>query len=148
MADFRKARDHMATAANLKLAFFHAKDTYTAGEPLDDWRREANIGLLKAVDRYDWRRGFRFSTYATWWIRQQISRHVADKVRTIRLPFISTRSSSGSRRMAQVLETAIGREPTLDELAARVEMPRERLAALLRTGAELSTIDDGQPLTA
>jgi len=141
MADFRKARDHMATA-NLKLAFFHAKKYLYSGEPLDDLAQEANIGLLKAVDRYDWRRGFRFSTYATWWIRQQISRHVADKVRTIRLPVHIHEKLQRVERMAQVLETAIGREPTLDELAARVEMPRERLAALLRTGAELSTIDE------
>lgn len=141
MADFRKARDRMATA-NLKLAFFHAKKYRYSGEPLDDLAQEGNIGLLKAVDRYDWRRGFRFSTYATWWIRQQISRHVADKVRTIRLPVHVHEKLQRVERMAQDLQTVIGREPTLDELAQRVDMPRERLAALLRSGAEVSTIDE------
>ena len=141
MADFRKARDWMA-AANLKLAFFHAKKYLYSGEPLDDLAQEGNIGLLKAVDRYDWRRGFRFSTYATWWIRQQISRHVADKVRAIRVPVYAHEKLQRAERMAQAFETATGREPTLDELADRVEMPRDKLAALLRIASTPSPIDE------
>lgn len=141
MAEFRKSRDRMA-AANLKLAFFHAKKWLHSGEPLDDLAQEGNIGLLKAVDRYDWRRGFRFSTYATWWIRQQISRYVADKVRTIRVPVHVHEKLQRAERMAQAFEMAFAREPTLDELAERAGMPREKLAALLRIAPELSPIHE------
>jgi len=141
MADFRKARDCMA-AANLKLSFFHAKKYLHSGEPLDDLAQEGNIGLLKAVDRYDWRRGFRFSTYATWWIRQQISRYVADKVRTIRVPVHIHEKLQRVERVAQDFERAVGREPTLDELTGRVGMPRHKLAALLRIAPEPASIDE------
>lgn len=141
MAGFRKPRDRM-TAANLKLAFFHAKKYLYSGEPLDDLAQEGNIGLLKAVDRYDWRRGFRFSTYATWWVRQQISRHVADKARTIRVPVHIFEKLQRAERFAQTFETTSGREPTLAELAERVEMPSHKLAALLRIAPEPSAIDE------
>lgn len=141
MAGFRQHRDRM-TAANLKLAFFHAKKYLYSGEPLDDLAQEGNIGLLKAVDRYDWRRGFRFSTYATWWIRQQISRHIADKARTIRVPVHIFEKLQRAERIAHAFETASGREPTLAELAERVEMPSHKLAALLRIAPEPSSIDE------
>ncbi len=141
MAGFRQRRDRM-TAANLKLAFFHAKKYLHSGEPLDDLAQEANIGLLKAVDRYDWRRGFRFSTYATWWVRQQISRHVADKARTIRLPVHLFEKLQRAERIARAFEAASGREPTLAELAERAEVPSHKLAALLRIAPEPSSIDE------
>jgi RNA polymerase primary sigma factor len=141
MASFRIARDRMA-AANLKLAFFHAKKYLYSGETLDDLAQEGNVGLLKAVDRYDWRRGFRFSTYATWWIRQRISRYVADKARTIRMPVHIHEKAQRAERIAQRFETATGRAPNLDELAERMEMPRHRLAALLRIAPEPSRIDE------
>lgn len=141
MAGFRQHRDRMA-AANLKLAFFHAKKYLYSGEPLDDLAQEGNIGLLKAVDRYDWRRGFRFSTYATWWIRQQIGRHVADKARTIRVPVHIFEKLQRAERMARAFEAAAGREPSLIELAERVEMPPHKLAALLRIAPEPSGIDE------
>lgn len=141
MAGFRKHRDRM-TAANLKLAFFHAKKYLYSGELLDDLAQEGNIGLLKAVDRYDWRRGFRFSTYATWWVRQQISRHVADKARTIRVPVHIFEKLQRAERLAQAFETTYGREPTLAELAERVEMPSHKLAALMRIAPEPSAIDE------
>lgn len=141
MAGFRKHRDRM-TAANLKLAFFHAKKYLYSGEPLDDLAQEGNIGLLKAVDRYDWRRGFRFSTYATWWVRQQISRHVADKARTIRVPVHIFEKLQRVERIAQAFETTSGREPTLAELAERVEMPFHKLAALMRIAPEPFAIDE------
>lgn len=141
MAGFRKARDRMA-GANLKLAFFHAKKYLYSGEPLDDLAQEGNIGLLKAIDRYDWRRGFRLSTYATWWIRQQISRHVADKCRTIRVPVHIHEKVQRMERMAQAFETAAGREPTLEEMAGRMEMPPYKLAALLRIAPAPSCIDE------
>lgn len=141
MAGFRIARDRM-TAANLKLAFFHAKKYLHSGEPLDDLAQEGNLGLLKAVDRYDWRRGFRFSTYATWWIRQQISRHIADKARTVRMPVHVFEKAQRAEREAQAFEMAFGREPTINELARRVEMPTQKLAALLRIAPEPLRIDD------
>lgn len=141
MLKFRKARDWMA-AANLKLAFFNAKKYLYSGEPLDDLAQEGNIGLLKAVDRYDWRRGFRFSTYATWWIRQQISRHIADKARTVRMPVHIFEKVQRAERDAQAFEMAFGREPTIDELASRVEMPAKKVAALLRIAPEPLRIDD------
>lgn len=138
---FRKARDRM-TAANLKLAFFHAKKYLYSGEPLDDLAQEANIGLLKAVDRYEWRRGYRFSTYATWWIRQQIGRHVADKARTIRVPVHIYEKTQRLERVADAFEAAFGREPTVDELAEGVEMPAHKVAALLRIAPEPVPIDE------
>lgn len=141
MAKFRKARDRMV-AANLKLSFFHAKKYLRSGEPLDDLAQEGNIGLLKAVDRYDWRRGFRFSTYATWWIRQQISRYVADKVRTIRVPVHIHEKLQRTERTAKAFEATAGREPTLEELAERVEIPSQKLAVLLRIAPEPIHIDE------
>lgn len=141
MTDFRKARDSMA-AANLKLAFFHAKKYLYSGEPLDDLAQEGNIGLLKAVDRYDWRRGFRFSTYATWWIRQQISRYVADKTRTIRVPVHIHEKLQRMERMKQAFELATGREPTIEELAERMRTPPHKLAGLLLSTPEPSCLDE------
>ncbi|HEU4460853.1 MAG TPA: sigma-70 family RNA polymerase sigma factor [Methylibium sp.] len=138
---FRKARDRMA-AANLKLAFFHAKKYLYSGEPLDDLAQEGNIGLLKAVDRYEWRRGFRFSTYATWWIRQQISRYVADKARTIRVPVHVYEKLQRMQHLAGTIETTFGREATLDELAAQMEMPSRKVAALLSIAPEPCSIDE------
>lgn len=141
MAGFRQHRDRM-TAANLKLAFFHAKKYLYSGEPLDDLAQEGNIGLLKAVDRYDWRRGFRFSTYATWWVRQQISRYVADKGRTIRVPVHIFEKLQRAERITQALEADFDREPTLAELAEHLEMPVRKVAALLGVAPEPSTIDE------
>lgn len=141
MANFRNARDRMASA-NLKLAFFHAKKYLYSGEPLDDLAQEGNIGLLKAVDRYDWRRGFRFSTYATWWIRQQIGRHIADKTRTIRIPVHMHEKIQRMERIVHTFETTAGREPTSDELAERMEMPHHKLAALQRSMLDVSSIDE------
>ena len=141
MAGFRIARDRMA-AANLKLAFFHAKKYLYSGETLDDLAQEGNVGLLKAVDRYDWRRGFRFSTYATWWIRQQVSRYVADKARTIRLPVYIHEKVQRAERIARRFETETGRAPTLDELAERMRMPCHKLAALLGIPPEPARIDE------
>lgn len=141
MSEFRRARDRM-TAANLKLAFFHAKKYLYSGEPLDDLAQEGNIGLLKAVDRYDWRRGFRFSTYATWWIRQQIGRHVADKGRTIRVPLHIHEKAQRMQRVVVAFERVSGREPTLDELAERMGMTPHKVATLTRIPPEPSRLDE------
>lgn len=141
MADFRKARDRM-TSANLKLAFFLAKKYLYSGEPLDDLAQEGNIGLLKAVDRYDWRRGFRFSTYATWWIRQQISRYVAERIRVIRVPTYIHEKVQRMARIVQTFEQTTGREPTHEELAKRMEMPQHKLMSLLSIAPKVSYIEE------
>lgn len=137
LSAFRMARDRM-TAANLKLAFFHAKKFMRSGEPLDDLAQEANIGLIKAVDRFEWRLGYRFSTYATWWIRQQIGRHLADRARTIRVPVHVHEKVQRLERETEAFETAFGREPTVDELASRMDMPAEKITALRRIAPEPS----------
>jgi len=139
-ADHMAARDRM-TKANLKLAFHVAKKHLRSGELLDDLTQEANIGLLKAVDRYDWRRGFRFSTYATWWIRQQVSRHVADKCRTIRFPVHIHDKLQSLHRQSQRFESDYGRAPTIDELASALDLPPRKTAALLRLPEEPSSIN-------
>lgn len=141
MTRFLKTRDRMATA-NLKLAFFNAKKYLYSGEPLDDLAQAANIGLLKAVDRYDWRRGFRFSTFATWWIRQQIGRYVADRTRIIRLPVHVYEKVQRMERVARAFETAEGHEPTLHELSELMEMPADKLVTLLRIAPDVAYIDD------
>lgn len=141
MDEFRKCRDAMTTA-NLKLAFFHAKKYRYSGEPLDDLAQEGNIGLLKAVDRYDWRRGFRFSTYATWWIRQQIGRYIADKARTIRVPVHVHEKIQRMDRHAQSFAAVTGREATLDELAKRMEMPLHKLIALQSVVPDAYSIEE------
>jgi RNA polymerase primary sigma factor len=129
------ARDRMA-AANLKLVYSIAKKYLFSGQPMDDLLQEGNIGLIKAVDRYDWRRGFRFSTYATWWIRQQVGRFVADKGRTIRLPVHVYEKTQRIAQAARAYELGHGHEPTLEQVAALVELPERKVAALLRLGAE------------
>ena len=141
MSAFRRARDRMAVA-NLKLAFFHAKRYRFSGEPLDDLAQEANIGLLKAVDRYQWQRGYRFSTYATWWIRQQIGRHVADRARAIRVPVHVFEKTQRIVRVVEAFEVTFGRTPTVDEIAARAEMSPPKVTTLLQIVPNPSPIDE------
>jgi RNA polymerase primary sigma factor len=123
------ARDQMAVA-NLKLVFSIAKKYLFSGQPLDDLLQEGNIGLIKAVDRYDWRRGFKFSTYATWWIRQQVGRFVADKSKTIRLPVHVYEKTQRIAQAAHAFERRHGHAPTLEEVAALVELPLRKVEAL------------------
>lgn len=130
-----RARERM-TVANLKLVFHLAKKYLYSGEPLDDLAQEGNIGLLKAIERFDWRRGFKFSTYATWWIRQQIGRYVADKSRTIRVPVHIHEKAQHLSRETQAFELEAGRAPEHDELAARMDMPAHKVAALQRLPPE------------
>ena len=124
----QRAREQM-TVANLKLVFHLAKKYLYSGEPLDDLAQEGNIGLLKAVERFDWRRGFKFSTYATWWIRQQIGRHIADKCKTVRVPVHVHEKAQRLFREIQALELETGRAPKLDEISVRVDMPVHKVAA-------------------
>lgn len=141
VAEYLKARDAMV-CANLKLSFHIAKKYLYSGVPLDDLTQEANLGLLKAVDKYDWRRGFKFSTYATWWIRQQVSRHVADKNRTIRVPVHIFEKLQRVRRAADDFEAAHGRPAKAADIAELVGMPMHKTAGLMRLLPEPVSLQD------
>jgi RNA polymerase primary sigma factor len=104
---------------NLRLVVSVAKRYAGLGVPFPDLIQEGNVGLMRAVDRFQYRRGFRFSTYATWWIRQAITRAIADQSRTIRIPVHLLEVSSRMARVRQDLATALGREPTAEELGRR-----------------------------
>lgn len=129
------ARERLAVS-NLRLALSIAKRYQGMGLPLDDLVQEGNIGLLKAVDRYDWRKGFRFSTYATWWIRQQVSRAVADKGKTIRTPVHVHDFMFRMSREAGEMEQATGRRPSAAALAQRLSIREKVVAALLARAEE------------
>lgn len=135
MKSYRLARDKMAVA-NLKLVYSISKKYLFSGQPLDDLLQEGNIGLIKAVDRYDWRRGFKFSTYATWWIRQQVGRYIADKGKTIRLPVHVYETTQRIAQAARVFEFEQGRSPNVDELAELVGLPIKKVVALSRVALE------------
>lgn len=137
----RRARDRMAVA-NLRLVYSIAKKYLFSGQPLDDLLQEGNIGLIKAVDRYDWRRGFKFSTYATWWIRQQIGRFVADSGKTIRIPVHVYGKTQRIAQAARAFELRHGHAPTLEEIAVQVELPVRKVEALSRLGLEPLSLDE------
>jgi len=131
MLEYRAARDRMAVA-NLKLVLSIAKKYMYSGMPLDDLLQEGNIGLLKGVERFDWRRGFKFSTYATWWIRQQVSRFVADKSKTIRLPVHLYEKVQRIGQVSRAFEIDHGREPTIAEIAELVDLSPRKVAAYMQ----------------
>ncbi len=139
------ARDRLAVS-NLRLVLSIAKRYQGRGLPFDDLIQEGNIGLLRAVDRYDWRKGFRFSTYATWWIRQQVTRALADKGKTIRTPVHVHEKASRMLREADGIERATGHRPSARAMAATLSMKPDRVAALLARMEEpvpLHEPDDG-----
>jgi RNA polymerase primary sigma factor len=135
IAAYRLARDRMVVA-NLKLVLSIAKKYLFSGQTLDDLVQEGNIGLIMAVDRYDWRRGFKFSTYATWWIRQRVGRHVADKGKTIRLPVHVYEKTQRIAQATHAFELKRGRTPLAEEIATIVEMPARKVALLMRSTLE------------
>lgn len=141
MTGYLQAREQMA-AANLKLAFHIAKKYLYSGEPLDDLVQEANIGLIKAVERFDWRRGYKFSTYATWWIRQQVGRAVADTVRTIRIPVHVHDKLQRLSKETRTFESETGRPPEPEEIAERLGISLRKLRTLEQIPQEPTSIDD------
>jgi RNA polymerase primary sigma factor len=117
--------------ANLRLVVSIAKRFRRSGVPLLDLIQEGNIGLIKAVDRFQYRRGFKFSTYATWWIRQSITRGIADRARTIRIPVHMVETLNRLGRTRRAMFDSLGREPTAEELAQRMRIPAARIRELL-----------------
>jgi len=128
--DGQAAREHLGRA-NTRLVVSIAKRYMGQGLPFPDLIQEGNVGLMRAVDKYDYRRGNRFSTYATWWIRQAITRALAQKTRTIRIPLHMTERIRQMYRTAQSLEQSLGRRPSPEEIAFEMEVPADSVRSMM-----------------
>jgi RNA polymerase primary sigma factor len=128
--DGQAAREHLGRA-NTRLVVSIAKRYMGQGLPFPDLIQEGNVGLMRAVDKYDYKRGNRFSTYATWWIRQAITRALAQKTRTIRIPLHMTERIRQMYRTAQSLEQSLGRRPSPEEIASEMELPADNIRSMM-----------------